>query len=687
MALARESASARKEIARLRAELARHDELYYKQAAPEITDREYDELAARLRELEGLHPELADSDSPTEKVGSDRDERFPSRPHSRPMISLQNSYDLSEVDAFDRRVRRILERESVRYTVEPKIDGVAVAVRYAGGRLETGLTRGDGASGDDITANAATIAGIPAELPEGWRGAFPAAAPESFEIRGEAYLGFTRFRELNAARERDGKEPFANPRNATAGTLKTLDPTVVAERGLSVFFYQLFPLDSGADPGTHIKEMSILSRLGLPTNPFLREASGPEDVAGHLAELADLRDRLDYPIDGAVIKVDDLSLHPQLGATAKAPRWGLAYKFAAQEAETVLESVTLQVGRTGVITPVAELRPVALAGTTVSRATLHNWDEIARKDVREGDTVVVAKGGDIIPKVLRVELDRRPAGAVPLAEPAECPVCGAEVIRREGEVAIRCTNRACPAQAAGRLRHFVARDGCDIEGIGARHIDLFLEVGLVSGPADLFGLTVADLEPLPGWAEKSAAGLVAAIDRCRNRPWANKIFALGIPGVGISTAVTLAGRYRNYNELKDSHQDELEALPDVGPVVAAAVRLFFDTPETADQLAQLERAGFFLAEEETPPEAAKTEGFFAGRICVLTGTLSGMTRAQAKQRITALGGKVTGSVSGKTDLVVAGEDPGGKMDKARKLGVEVIDEAEFERRLAREEES
>jgi len=686
-ALTQDFESIHAEVVRLRAEIARHDDLYYKHAAPELTDRMYDELVLRLRELEAAHPELVVADSPTAKVGSDRDERFLSVPHSRPMISLQNSYDPAEVAAFDARVRKVLGVDEVLYTVEPKIDGVAVAVRYVDGLLDLGLTRGDGTKGDDITANVATFAEIPTELPAAWRRAFAGKPPVAFEIRGEAYLAYPRFRELNAARERSGREPFANPRNATAGTLKTLDPAVVEARGLSVFFYQIIPLDDAPAPATHRVEMAVLKALGLPVNPFLRQAADADTIAAHLQELDRLRDGLDYQIDGAVIKVDDITLHSRLGATAKAPRWGLAYKFAAEEAATVLEAITLQVGRTGVITPVAELSPVSLAGSTVSRATLHNWDELERKDVRVGDTVIVAKGGDIIPKVLRVDLELRPAGAESQPVPEACPVCGAHTVRPEGEVAVRCPNRACPAQAAGRLRHFVSRDACDIEGLGGKHIDMFLELGVVTGPADLFRLAVTDLEPLPGWGEKSAASLVAAVGRSRYRPWANKIFALGIPNVGITTATTLARKYHNHSELANSSEKELELLPDVGPVVARTVRLYFDTPETADQLADLMSVEFFLPEEEIPPELLRSgDGYFADRTFVLTGTLAGMARPEARRRIEALGGKVTASVSKNTDAVIAGEDPGGKVDKAMSLGIEIIEETDFFSRLEAEEQ-
>ncbi|MFO7609440.1 MAG: NAD-dependent DNA ligase LigA, partial [Candidatus Krumholzibacteriia bacterium] len=499
--------TARREITRLRAEIARHRDLYYNRDAAAITDAEYDALERRLAALEEAFPEFAAPDSPTVTVGADQDARFPSTPHSRPMLSLQNSYDLDEVAAFADRVARTLDTTDLLYTVEPKMDGVALAVRWRGGRLATALTRGDGARGDVITANAATVAGVPARLPDRWQEAFPTGdAPpvQACEARGEVFLGLARFRELNAAREAAGLEVLANPRNATAGTLKTLDADEVRRRGLSVFFYQLFPLDADdramADPfGDHRAELAALRALGLPVNPFLRTAGGLDELRAHLAELEAMRHELDYQIDGAVIKVDSRQWQEALGSTSKAPRSGLAYKFAAEEAVTTLRDVTLQVGRTGVITPVAELVPVLLAGSTVARATLHNWQEMERKDIRRGDTVVVVKGGDVIPKVLRVVTERRTGAEQAVPRPERCPECGLATRQLEGEVAVRCTNPLCPAVVAGRLRHFAGRDACDIEGLGERSVELLLERGLVAGPADLFRLEAAVLADLPGW--------------------------------------------------------------------------------------------------------------------------------------------------------------------------------------------
>jgi len=674
------------EIARLRAEIARHDRLYFQDAAPEITDAEYDALVRRLAALEAEQPGRPDDDSPTRRVGSDRDLRFPSAPHSRPMLSLQNSYDLADVAAFDARVRKDLNAPSVVYTVEPKMDGVALALRYRDGRLDVALTRGDGEHGDVITRNARTIAGVPESLPAGWRGAF-AGAVRAFEARGEAYLPLSWFAQLNEAREEEGLEPLANPRNATAGTLKTLDAEVVGRRRLAAVFYQLFPLDDGAaELPSHQAELAALTALGLPVNPILLVAHDLAELEAHLAELAARRHDLDYQTDGAVIKVDDAAAQRRLGATAKAPRWGLAYKFAAEEAVTRLEAITLQVGRTGVITPVAELRPVRLAGTTVSRATLHNWEELERKDLRPGDMVVVAKGGDVIPKVLRSLPAERDGRQQPLPIPTSCPVCGQAVVKVAGEVALRCGNAFCPAVLAGRLRHFAARQACDVEGLGGRSIDQFLELGWVHSPGDLFRLDRAALAALPGWGEKSADSLLRALAQVPQRPWAAKLHALGITSVGVSTALTLARAFANVDALAAASVDDLQDLPDIGPVIARDIVDWFARPATRAVMDDLRAVGFFLARETQPAPAPVATGVFAGRTFVLTGTLAGLTRDDAAARIIARGGKVTGSVSKKTDVVVAGEKAGSKLEKARALGVEVWDEAALVRRLADDEQ-
>jgi DNA ligase (NAD+) len=675
---------ARARIAELRREIARHRDLYNRQAQPEIADAAYDALERELAALEAAHPDLVTDDSPTVRVGDDRAPDAPSLPHSRPMLSLQNSYDLDEVTAFDQRVRRELPAdEPVRYTVEPKLDGVAIAVRYRQGRLVCALTRGDGQTGDVVTRAAATIASLPSRLPSDWAAAFGAPVA-ACEARGEVFLTLSRFAALNRERAAEGRELLANPRNAAAGTLKTLDPEEVRRRGLSIVFYQIFPLDAEdrwtevGDLPSHRAEVDALASLGLPTSGILRQASGAEELARQLDDLELQRPQFAYQIDGAVIKLDSAAHQRRLGSTSKAPRWALAYKFSAEEAVTTLREITLQVGRTGVITPVAELEPVSLAGTTVSRATLHNWEELARKDIRPGDRVVVVKGGDIIPKVLRALPEHRDGSQQPLAAPTACPVCRQPVVRRPDEVAVRCGNAACPAVLAARLRHFASRQACDIEGLGERGIEQLIEAGLVRGPADLLRLDPAALAGLPGWGEKSAANVVRSLREVRRRPWARKIFALGIPQVGIGTATTLARAHASLAELARAGADELAALPDIGPLVAEAVTRWFQDPDTTTLLSALEAAGFFLPAEQPPPPvvaAGAGDGPLAGRVVVLTGTLERLTRDQARETITRLGGKVTGSVSKRTDLVIAGQKAGKKLEQAQALGLEIWDEA------------
>ncbi len=528
------------------------------------------------------------------------------------MLSLQNSYDLDEVTAFAERIRTTLDTDDLLYTVEPKMDGVALAARWRDGRLTMALTRGDGSHGDIITANAATIDGVPERLPGDWRSAFPDGSVAAFEARGEAYLGLQRFRLVNAEREAAGLDVLANPRNATAGTLKTLDTEEVRRRGLSVFFYQLFPLDADDRPAPdpcpdHRTEMAALAHLGLPVNPFLRTARTVAELRAHLADLEAMRGDLDYQIDGAVIKVDRREWQDALESTSKAPRWGLAYKFAAEEATTRLHGISLQVGRTGVITPVAELEPVRLAGTTVSRATLHNWEEMERKDIREGDMVVVVKGGDVIPKVLRVRTDLRTGAETAKPRPETCPECGRPTRRLEGEVAVRCVNPLCPAVVAGRLRHFAGRDACDIDGLGGRSVELFLERGLVAQPADLFRLERGTLTELPGWGEKSADRLLAGLARAKTRPWAAKIFALGIPQVGVTTARTLATRYQHIDALLAAGREDMAELPDIGLVVADAVLAYLGSEGGQRLVDGLRAVGFFLDEEDVP-RAAPSRG-------------------------------------------------------------------------------
>lgn len=684
---------ARARVEALRREVERHRDLYYRQARPEISDADYDALEHELARLEAAFPDLAASDSPTARVGDDRDPAAPALPHARPMLSLQNSYDLADVAAFADRVARELKHAGpVRYTVEPKLDGVALVVRYRDGKLTCALTRGDGAVGEVVTAAARAITGILPSLGAGWQDAFGGPV-EACEARGEVYLTRARFDALNRERLDEGREPFANPRNAAAGTLKTLDQEEVRRRGLSVCFYQLFPLDADdrwterGDLASHRAELAALAALGLPVGDVVLTAEDPTTLGAALADLEARRERLDFQIDGAVIKVDSAAQQRLLGLTAKAPRWALAYKFAAEEAITTLRAITLQVGRTGVITPVAELEPVLLAGSTVGRATLHNWEELARKDIRPGDRVVVVKGGDIIPKVLRSLPEARNGSQQPLPPPTACPACGEAVARNDGEVALRCVNPACPAVVAARLRHFVGRQACDIEGLGERGLEQLLAAGLVRGPADLLRLPQEALAALPGWGEKSAAGVLEKAAAARRRPWAAKIFALGIPQVGTTTATTLARAFASLGALRQAPMEQLAGLPDIGETVARAIVDWFAHPATTVLLRDLGAVGFFLDQEQQPAAApvANEGSAFAGRVFVLTGTLADLSRDEAREAIERRGGKVTGSVSKRTDVVVAGQKAGKKLEQAAALGVTVWDEATLVANLAEPE--
>ncbi|MCP4799802.1 MAG: NAD-dependent DNA ligase LigA [bacterium] len=660
-----------KRISELRSEVSKHNDLYYQQANPKISDTEYDALLSELTQLEAKYPDQYSPDSPTQKVGSDSDDRFPSAPHTIPMASLQNSYQLEEIQLFTDRIDRELEDREYKFDVEPKIDGVAVALRFKDGKLELGLTRGDGKFGDVITENVATLNGV-GNLPENWQGTVNGCS--HFEVRGEAFLSLSMFRKLNKDRVRQGNAPFANPRNATAGTLKTLDSKIVKERGLSVYFYRLFNCDGSELFETHEQEIAAIETLNLPVNPFFRTTKTIDDIRSVLEQLEANRSELDYQIDGAVIKLDNLAQCAALGSTAKAPRWGIAYKYAAEEVETVLNDITLQVGRTGVITPVAELEPVQLAGSLVSRATLHNWEEIERKDIRIGDTVVVAKGGDVIPKILSALKDQRSGNESEIPQPESCPICNSRTESPEGQVAVKCVNYHCAARLSARLRHFVSRDAADIEGLGGKWIDAFIESGKLTSIQDIFKLQHNELRVLPGLGDKSATRLITGLKASAKRPWANKIFSLGIPQVGITTATILARNSINIRKLEELSQETLEDLEDIGPIVAAEIIAWFSSEDTQTMLSELLECNYLLEAELVPVTTIET---FSGLTFVITGTLGKMTRGEAKALIKKHGGKVTGSVSSKTSYLVAGEKAGSKLDKARKLEVKILTEEQL----------
>jgi DNA ligase (NAD+) len=657
----------------LREIIARHDELYYRQAEPEITDREYDELKRELAQLEADNPLLALIDSPTQKVGDDRSEGFQSYAHRERMMSLDNTYSGEEMREFLARMERELERTDLTYVVEPKIDGLAVSVTYERGQLVRAVTRGNGIEGDDITANAKTIRTLPRQL----RADQGAPVPEFIEIRGEIFLTNEEFQRINSEREAAGEALYANPRNLAAGTIKQLDPAVVARRKLEIVLYgRGFTAPVSALPETQQQFFAWVRAWGLPTVDNQWAAQAGDEVLAAIAELDGMRQGLPYPTDGAVVKLDAIALQRTLGATSKAPRWAMAYKFEAERAETELKAISIQVGRTGVLTPVAELEPVQLAGTTVSRATLHNRDEIARKDIRVGDFVAVEKAGEIIPAVIAVNLEKRRPECVPYEFPKACPVCETPAVQFEGEVAVRCPNVGCPVQLRRRLQHFASRACLDIEGLGEAMIDQLVERGWVKRLPDIYQLNRDDLLALGKNVGKSTDKLLAAIEASKSAELWRFIHGLGITHVGAAAAKDLARVFGGLQELADAPmeayiREKESVISGIGPTMARAILGYFSQETNQAVVADLLALG--VAPKSPNMEGGGTR--FAGQTFVLTGTLPTLTRNEAAELIEAQGGKVSGSVSKKTSYVVAGTEAGSKLAKAEKLGVAVIDEA------------
>jgi DNA ligase (NAD+) len=707
---------AEKKISELRGEIRKHDRLYYQDAAPVISDREYDRLYKELVDLEKQFPDLLTPDSPTQHVGGKPLEAFAQIQHRAPMLSLDNTYSKEEVANFYKRIMRLLPDEKIPVVIEPKVDGVAVSVMYEKGRLKYAATRGDGLVGDDITQNVKTIRSVPHQL----RG----NAPDVFEVRGEAYLDKAGFEKLNRERKAAGLPLFANPRNAAAGSLKHLDPKAVAKRPLGIVFYGTGAVE-GADVDRHSKIFSLFDKLGLRTHEKWWLAESVDEILNWIHKLDEIRRNFPYQTDGAVIKVDELAQRERLGFTAKSPRWAIAYKYAAERVETRLQDIIIQVGRTGILTPVAALEPVLVSGSTVARATLHNEDEIKRKDIRIGDTVVIEKAGEVIPAVVEVVKSKRPRDAKPFDFAkhihGKCPVCGGPIRRDPEFVAWRCENLHCPAQTTRRVEFFAARGALDIESIGGIVADKLVERGLVREPLDLFELKVGQLaklnlgtEEAPRiFGEKNATKAVNAIERARTLPLSRWLFALAIPDVGKTTATQLARfhatiedvadsqllrdvvDYREKREQRESAKEATERLiksgfgkpskskagkngivTEVGPVVAQSVLDFFSSAAGKKILRRMEELGIEPKSEKVSVKKA-AELSLAGKTFVLTGTLPSMTREEASEKIEALGGHVTGSVSKKTDYVLAGAEPGSKFDKAKELGIRIIDEGEF----------
>ncbi len=656
----------KREIERLRRTIRKHDFKYFVENAPEISDREYDRLMEELRALEAEHPELVTPDSPTQRVGEQPVEGFASVRHSVPMLSMDNTYSFDDLKAFDRRVRESLSTMLVEYAVELKYDGLAVALRYENRRFVRGATRGDGATGDDVTTNLRTIRGLPLKLNDD-------ALTSAFEIRGEVCMSRKAFDRVNKARAEKGENLFANPRNAAAGSLKILDPRITAKRGLDVVLY-----GASSDLGfaTHSKLLSAMRTWGLPVSSPLKICDGIDEVMAYCNEWQDKRRELPFDTDGMVIKVNSFAEQKELGATAKYPRWAIAYKFPAEQAVTKLERVEFQVGRTGHITPVAHFAPVHLAGTTVSRATLHNFDEVTRKDIRVGDSIVVEKAGEIIPYVVKSLPAKRTGDETVISEPETCPACGGPVARYRDSAFVVCESQACPAQVKRSIEHFAARAAMDIEGLGTVLVNQLVDAGLVKDYGDVYYLKLEQLVSLERIAEKSAANLLEAIEKSKQQPLFRLVNALGIRNVGDATARALAGEFKTLDAIASASGARLQEVSDIGPEVAESITSFFGNPRNRDVLKKLADAGVNFGAADTKIEEAVPRPF-EGLKFVLTGALPGVSRDEASELIRRLGGSVSSSVSKRTSYVLAGAEPGSKYAKAEELGVPVIDWERF----------
>ncbi len=667
-------AEIREETEELRGRIERHNYLYYALNQPEISDAEYDRLFRRLQQLEEEHPELVTPDSPTQRVGAAPSQAFGTITHRTPMLSLANAFEQEELQSFDGRIRRMLglpAEEKIEYVCELKIDGLAVALTYENGRFVAGATRGDGLVGEDITQNLRTVRSIPLRLHD-------PTPPPLLEARGEVYLDKEEFARINAQREEAGEPLFANPRNAAAGSVRQLDPRITASRRLNNFVYAIGAADGRAF-STHWEVLKYLREAGFRTNPTSRQCEGMEAVIAYCEEWGAKRHDLAYEIDGVVVKVNSMARQADLGQVSRSPRWAIAYKYPPEQKTTKVKDIFVSVGRTGALTPTALLEPVRISGSTVSRATLHNEDEIRRKDVRIGDTVILQKAGDVIPEVVAVVKEKRTGKERPFVMPKKCGVCGADVVRPEGEAVARCTGVACPAQLKERLHHFGARVGMDIEGVGESLVDQLVERGLIKDAADLYYLDKKTLAGLERMADKSAQNIVDALEASKKRPLSRLLNALGIRHVGEHIAEVLAERFGSLDELSKASLEELSSTPEVGPKIAESIVTFFRQEQTRNLLEKLRRAGVW-------PEVKKVEvkeGFFTGKSVVFTGELSGMSRPEAEAIVKAQGGRPSGSVSKKTDFVVVGENPGSKYQKAQELGVAILSEEEFLKRIGK----
>jgi len=660
-------AEARARIEALRRDITKHNRRYYEEAAPTITDRDYDQLYRELAELEKKYPQFAREDSPTRRVGGQPLKQFAQVQHRVPMLSLDNTYSVEELTEFYARITRLLPHEKIPVVIEPKVDGVAVSVLFENGEVRYAATRGDGTVGDDITQNILTIRSVPRRL--------KGNAPAVLEVRGEVFMDKHGFEKMNADRVEQGLPAFANPRNAAAGSLKQLDPALVARRPLGIIFY-----GTGAVEGVKLEKHSdlfpLLDRFGLPHSERIWSASSAETIINAIQELDKVRRDFRYQTDGAVVKVDSLAQRKRLGFTAKSPRWAIAFKYEAERVQTRLHDILVQVGRTGVLTPVAALDPILVSGSTVSRATLHNEEEIARKDIRIGDTVFVEKAGEVIPAVVDVRKELRTGSEKKFRMPIKCPECGSAVVKDAAQVAVRCVNAQCPAQVRRRIEHFASRGAMDIEGLGEMMVTQSVKARLVRDVADIYMLDASKLSQLERTGEKSIRNLLDAIERSKMRPLWRLIFGLGILHVGESSSRELAAHFQSIEALMNASAEELQRIPDVGEVVGASIHQFFQEPHNRDLIARLKKAGL----KPTVEPRKTSDSAITGTTWVITGTLS-QPRDEIAELIISRAGRVSGSVSKKTTYLLAGDEAGGKLEKAKKLGVKIIDEKAFRRML------
>ena len=660
-----------KKIEELREKIRSHNYRYYVLDDPAVSDAEYDRLMRDLIELEEKYPRYITPSSPTQRVGIEPVLEFTTVKHIAPMLSLANAFSIEELRAFDQRIKKLIPQKKLEYVVELKIDGLAVALVYENGVFIRGATRGNGVNGEEITSNLRTIKTIPLKL-------FSENIPPRIEVYGEVYMKKSDFKKLNKERTKREENLFANPRNAAAGSVRQLDPRITAQRHLDTFIYRAtFP--EGNNLNTHMEVLNYLKKIGFKVNPHIKLCQDIEEAINYCQKWIEKKEELDYEIDGMVIKVNSLRMREELGSTTRSPRWAIAYKFPAQQVTTKVQGIIVQVGRTGALTPVAILDPVRISGSVVQRATLHNEDEIRRKDIRIGDIVLIQKAGEIIPEVVKVIKEKRTGKETEFLMPTQCPICGAKVFRPEGEVASRCNSLTCPAQIKERIRHFASRNAMDIEGLGPAIIDQLVEKGLIKDISDLYFLERDGVISLERIAEKSADNLLDAIEKSKKKSLANLIYGLGIRYVGVHTSEVITRYYPTLDKFKKASLEELIEINEIGPKIAESIILFFKEKENLAIIERLRSAGLNFGQKEEKIREEKGVQILAGKQFILTGTLKDFTRTQAKEIISKLGGRVTGSVSKKTDYVVAGEDPGSKYQKALELGVTIINEEEFKK--------